>query len=147
MRHGEEEEGYKLTLNEVAEGKSHHHCVYRRCYQDSTCLTPLIFVLSPGSDPMSGLLKYADSLKVKVDSISLGQGQGPKVWPQQSVPSYITTQCLSWAARYNTGLLIKLTRPKGVVCSFLFISIADRLRLASLCACPTNCTAWCHSFS
>ncbi|KAL0050690.1 hypothetical protein WJX82_005287 [Trebouxia sp. C0006] len=49
-----------------------------KCYQDSTCLTPLIFVLSPGSDPMSGLLKYADSLKVKVDSISLGQGQGPK---------------------------------------------------------------------
>ena len=28
---------------------------------------------------MSGLLKYADSLKVKVESISLGQGQGPKV--------------------------------------------------------------------
>lgn len=52
-----------------------------RCYQDSTCLTPLIFVLSPGSDPMSGLLKYADSLRVKVDSISLGQGQGPKVRP------------------------------------------------------------------
>ncbi|KAL3161683.1 hypothetical protein ABBQ38_008782 [Trebouxia sp. C0009 RCD-2024] len=49
-----------------------------KCYQDSTCLTPLIFVLSPGSDPMSGLLKYADSLKVKVESISLGQGQGPK---------------------------------------------------------------------
>ena len=45
---------------------------------------------------MSGLLKYADSLKVKVDSISLGQGQGPKVWPQQSVPSYVTTQRLLW---------------------------------------------------
>ena len=53
--------------------------VYCSWYQDSTCLTPLIFVLSPGSDPMSGLLKYADSMKVKVDSISLGQGQGPKV--------------------------------------------------------------------
>lgn len=53
-------------------------CVYR-CYQDSSCLTPLIFVLSPGSDPMSSLLKYADNLKVTVDSISLGQGQGPKV--------------------------------------------------------------------
>lgn len=49
------------------------------CYQDSTSLTPLIFVLSPGSDPMSALLKYAENLKVKVDSISLGQGQGPKV--------------------------------------------------------------------
>ncbi|KAK9829119.1 hypothetical protein WJX72_004004 [[Myrmecia] bisecta] len=49
-----------------------------RCYQDSTCLTPLIFVLSPGSDPMSALLKYSESLKMRVDSISLGQGQGPK---------------------------------------------------------------------
>ncbi|GFR44543.1 hypothetical protein Agub_g5814 [Astrephomene gubernaculifera] len=49
-----------------------------RCYQDSTCLTPLIFVLSPGSDPMSGLLKYADVMRVSVESISLGQGQGPK---------------------------------------------------------------------
>ncbi len=43
---------------------------------------------------MSGLLKYADSLKVKVDSISLGQGQGPKVWHQQSVSSYVITQRL-----------------------------------------------------
>ncbi len=83
----------------------HHRCVYRRCYQDSTCLTPLIFVLSPGSDPMSGLLKYADSLKVKVDSISLGQGQGPKVWPQQSVPSYVTTQRLLWC-QLSTGLIL-----------------------------------------
>lgn len=60
-----------------------------RCYQDSTCLTPLIFVLSPGSDPMSGLLKYADSLRVKVDSISLGQGQGPKVCPPYPCKSSI----------------------------------------------------------
>ncbi len=49
-----------------------------RCFQDSTALTPLIFVLSPGSDPMSGLLKYADAVRVSVESISLGQGQGPK---------------------------------------------------------------------
>lgn len=62
-----------------------------RCYQDSTCLTPLIFVLSPGSDPMSGLLKYADSLKVKVESISLGQGQGPKV---ESILSEMLVQLL-----------------------------------------------------
>ena len=47
---------------------------------------------------MSGLLKYADSLKLKVDSISLGQGQGPKVWPQQSVPGYITTQLVLLSA-------------------------------------------------
>ena len=49
-----------------------------RCFQDSTATTPLIFVLSPGSDPMSGLLKYADTQGINVEAISLGQGQGPK---------------------------------------------------------------------
>ena len=78
-----------------------------RCFQDSTCLTPLIFVLSPGSDPMSGLLKYADSLKVKVESISLGQGQGPKVGVFLSqclcscmILSYSVPLCSAFMLRY-----------------------------------------------
>ena len=49
-----------------------------QCFADSTCVTPLVFVLSPGSDPMSGLLKYAESRQVKMESLSLGQGQGAK---------------------------------------------------------------------
>lgn len=30
-----------------------------KCYKDSTTLTPLIFLLSPGSDPVADFLKFA----------------------------------------------------------------------------------------
>ena len=46
-------------------------------YADSTPTSPLVFILSPGVDPMLSLLKFAESKGRKVDSISLGQGQGP----------------------------------------------------------------------
>ena len=50
------------------------------CYADSTATTPLLFILSPGQDPMAELLKFADAMGMggkKTNSISLGQGQGP----------------------------------------------------------------------
>jgi dynein heavy chain len=48
--------------------------------EDSTNITPVIFVITPGSDPISDLMALAkvknmtDRLKI----ISLGQGQGPE---------------------------------------------------------------------
>ena len=48
-------------------------------HADSSVSQPLVFVLSPGSDPMAALLYFADTVKKKVDSISLGQGQ--VCWP------------------------------------------------------------------
>lgn len=48
-------------------------------YADTTCIIPLVFVLSTGSDPFGAFQKFATEMGVrdKVHSISLGQGQGP----------------------------------------------------------------------
>jgi dynein heavy chain, axonemal len=46
------------------------------CHEDSNPGQPLIFVLSPGSDPMPALVTFADAAKCIVQQISLGQGQG-----------------------------------------------------------------------
>jgi dynein heavy chain len=48
-----------------------------KIFPDSSCSTPLIFVLSPGSDPFSSLNVFAQQSKKLISSISLGQGQGP----------------------------------------------------------------------
>lgn len=49
-------------------------------YNDSSNISPLVFILSPGSDPMTSLIKFAEDKgmgKKNLMSISLGQGQGP----------------------------------------------------------------------
>ena len=46
-------------------------------YEESSPGVPLLFVLSPGSDPMASLLKFADDKGVHTEAVSLGQGQGP----------------------------------------------------------------------
>lgn len=50
------------------------------CYKDSNLTTPLVFVLSKGSDPTKAFSDFATKLKMdrKVKMLSLGQGQGPK---------------------------------------------------------------------
>ncbi|XP_076603478.1 dynein axonemal heavy chain 1 [Chaetodon auriga] len=48
-------------------------------FKESSPATPLIFVLSPGTDPAADLYKFADAMQFskKMNAISLGQGQGP----------------------------------------------------------------------
>jgi dynein heavy chain len=52
----------------------------RACYNDSTPITPLIFVLSSGSDPNKELDILADEMNMsqRLKRIALGQGQGKK---------------------------------------------------------------------
>ncbi|CAK9112546.1 Dynein axonemal heavy chain 1 (Axonemal beta dynein heavy chain 1) (Ciliary dynein heavy chain 1) (Heat shock regulated protein 1) (HSRF-1) (hDHC7) [Durusdinium trenchii] len=47
-------------------------------YADSSNTSPLIFILSPGSDPSSALYMFATDKGREINSLSLGQGQGPK---------------------------------------------------------------------
>ena len=53
--------------------------VLAEIYPDTSPTTPIIFVLSTGSDPTGALIKFAEDRGVlnKFQSISLGQGQGP----------------------------------------------------------------------
>lgn len=46
-------------------------------FKESSHTTPLIFILSPGTDPAADLYKFADLMQFskKMSAISLGQGQ------------------------------------------------------------------------
>jgi len=53
------------------------------CYSESNPAMPLIFVLTPGSDPTLALLTFAKTFDKSIENnlvliISLGQGQGPR---------------------------------------------------------------------
>eukprot|EP00026_Physarum_polycephalum_P000043 Phypoly_transcript_00043.p1 GENE.Phypoly_transcript_00043~~Phypoly_transcript_00043.p1 ORF type:complete len:2765 (+),score=358.08 Phypoly_transcript_00043:606-8297(+) len=49
-------------------------------FKDSNNTTPLIFILSAGADPMEELHRFAEEMRFskKLESISLGQGQGQR---------------------------------------------------------------------
>ncbi|XP_073447685.1 dynein axonemal heavy chain 1 [Aquarana catesbeiana] len=49
-------------------------------FRESSPVTPLIFILSPGTDPAADLYKFAEEMRFskKLSAISLGQGQGPR---------------------------------------------------------------------
>lgn len=47
-------------------------------YEYSNCCSPLIFILSPGTDSMSSFIKFFEDQKISLTNlitISLGQGQ------------------------------------------------------------------------
>ena len=46
-------------------------------FKDSSNLTPLVFILSPGTDPIGAITTFSAVSNRRLDSLSLGQGQGP----------------------------------------------------------------------
>ncbi|XP_026811506.1 dynein heavy chain 7, axonemal-like [Rhopalosiphum maidis] len=67
-------------------------------FESSNCITPLIFVLTPGADPTTMLIKYADKMGFgyRLTSLSLGQGQGP-----------IATRLIEEATRTGNWVLLQ----------------------------------------
>ncbi|GMH41526.1 hypothetical protein BSKO_09436 [Bryopsis sp. KO-2023] len=55
---------------------------YANIYRQSTALTPIIFILSPGADPAFDVFKLGDEMGykpgTKLKYMALGQGMGPK---------------------------------------------------------------------
>ncbi|GAB6023461.1 Dynein heavy chain 7, axonemal [Chamberlinius hualienensis] len=51
-----------------------------KAFADSSCNSPIIFLLTPGVDPMNSLLNFSEEMGfggARFNSLSLGQGQGP----------------------------------------------------------------------
>jgi len=51
---------------------------YKKILNQSSPVTPVVFILSPGSDPGREVQKMSDEFGIRLKSTSMGQGQGPK---------------------------------------------------------------------
>ena len=85
-----------------------------KCYRDSSVVTPLIFVLSAGSDPVADFLKFAEEMDMtdRYRSISLGQGQGKKA------KALVETGCSKgyWVLLQNCHLSISWMPQLELIC-------------------------------
>lgn len=91
-------------------------------YKDSSSTTPLIFVLSPGSDPMNALSKFGEVKKKSIEPVSLGQGQGEKaenaIREAQKSGNWVVLQnchlAVSWMGRLEQ--LVEELSPDPKIC-------------------------------
>ncbi|GJQ73710.1 DNAH3 [Trypoxylus dichotomus] len=99
-------------------------------YNDSYNCSPLVFILSPGADPMAGLIRFASDKgihKTSLFTISLGQGQGP------IASSMIDTALLTgqWVILQNCHLAESWMRELDRICDEVIVpeNTHDQFRL------------------
>ena len=87
------------------------------CFKDSNVLSPLVFVLSKGSDPTKAFSEFATKMKMdrKVRMLSLGQGQGPKAVKMIEE----ATQKGNWVLLQNCHLYISWLQELERICENL----------------------------
>ncbi|CAI6353848.1 unnamed protein product [Macrosiphum euphorbiae] len=84
-------------------------------YKDSNCCSPLIFILSAGTDPMSRLIKFSEDKKISptdLITVSLGQGQGPTA--ANMIKSGIETG--QWVVLQNCHLAVSWMKELDRIC-------------------------------
>ena len=98
------------------------------CFKDSNVLSPLVFVLSKGSDPGKSVLEFAAKMKMdkKIKMLSLGQGQGPKACKMIEE----ATQKGAWVFLQNCHLFISWLQTLERICeNFTVDSVHKDFRL------------------
>ncbi len=88
------------------------------CYTDSSCSVPLLFVLTPGADPMTDLEHIASELgfgRKKLTTISLGQGQGPHA--EDAITEAVETG--TWVCLQNCHLCLSWINTLDRICADL----------------------------
>ncbi len=84
---------------------------FESIYEQSTPMSPIVFILSPGSDPATDLLKLAERSGFgtnKLKYLSLGQGQ-EKVCKQSSYQCHYILRCEENVLDINIYYMTRLT--------------------------------------
>lgn len=96
----------------------------REAFEDSTCSTPLIFVLSPGSDPTGQLYQFAFECDVKkMIHFSMGKGQGEKA--EAAIKQAVKSR--TWVVLHNCHLATSWMSQLEYLCNeMLKPEVADK---------------------
>jgi len=107
------------------------------CVADSTCLTPLVFILCAGQDPMAQLRSFGASVGVKGDklqALSLGQGQDKKA--ERFIEE--ASQAGGWVVLQNCHLFVSwMPKLEKMVEEFTAETVNNTFRLW-LTSAPSN---------